>query len=147
MRIPPIAELGVSGNVLAPDVKSAHVADLVVNNHDFPVVAVIHSKLKPSQDGRKENPYLHTALLQFLPFLLRHETAAHTVTENTDLHSGSGPFGQNRADGIEQLIVLDDIVLKVDKTVGFSQFLAQIRIFCLAIRKNTDSIVDGQNRS
>ena len=120
MSVSPISEPGISGNILAANVKSAHIADFIVNNHDFPVVAVIHSQLKPSQHRRKEDSYLHTALFKLLPFLFRHKTAAHTVTENTDLHTGSGPLGQNGTDGIKKLVILDDIILHMDKTGGFS---------------------------
>lgn len=54
MGISPVSKLFIQINIFLPDIKSAHVSHFIVNDHNFPVVAVIDTKLKPPQD-RREN--------------------------------------------------------------------------------------------
>ena len=101
MGISPVSKLFIQINIFLPDIKSAHVSHFIVNDHNFPVVAVIDTKLKPPQDRREKLRGLHTLFIQPFPVAVPHGTTAHGIEQNPDLHTLCRLLDQNILDLIE----------------------------------------------
>ena len=55
MGIPPITEFLIPSEILSSDVKSSYKTDSSVNNNDFSVIPVIHTKLQLPKQRRKNS--------------------------------------------------------------------------------------------
>ena len=118
---------------------------MAVNHNDFPMVPVIHAQVEPSQEGREEHAHLNPCFFHFLPKLFRHEPAAHSVAEDTDLHALLYLFQQDWHNGIKQLVIFNDIVLDVDEPPGLAELIPQGLELLLPVREYLHLIVYRQH--
>ena len=146
MGITPVAKPGVPRYIFTAYVKASHKPRVAVHHHDFPVVSVIHPQIKPSQKGRKEYPHLDPRTAHLVPALLRHEAAAHAVAQDSHFHAFPHLIQKNGDNGVKQLIVLDDIVLYVDKPAGLAQGISQGLKFSLPVRIYLHLVVHREHR-
>ena len=96
-----MAELLIQINVLLTYIKSSHISHFIVNDHYFPVVAVVDTKLKSPQDRREKFSGLHALFIQPFPVAMPHGPAAHGIEQHPDLHALRRFLDQNILDLIE----------------------------------------------
>ena len=96
-----MTELFIQINVLLSYIKSSHISHFIVNDHNFPMIAVVDTKLKSPQDRREKFRGLHTLFIQPFPVAVPHGTTAHGIEQNPDLHTLCRLLDQNILDLIE----------------------------------------------
>ena len=145
--ITPVAKLRITGYIFPAYIEASHKTRGAVHHHDFTVVAVIHPQIQPSQKGREEYPYLNPGAAHLVPTLLRHEAASHAVAQDSHFHTFPYLIQKNGDNGVKQFIVLDDIVLDVDKPAGLAQGVSQGFKFCLSVCVYLYLVVHGEHGS
>ena len=111
------------------------------------MVSIVHSQIQAAQYRRKKDSHLNACLFQGFPPAVRHETASHSIGQNSHLHSLSCLPDQDGRNGIKHLIIFDDVILHVNVFLCLLQFTAQILELILPVRKNLHLIIHGENTS
>ena len=101
MGISPMTELFIQINVLLSYIKSSHISHFIVNDHNFPMIAVVDTKLKSPQDRREKFRGLHALFVQPFPIAVPHRPTAHGIEQHPDLHALCRLLDQNILDLIE----------------------------------------------
>ena len=141
MRIPPVAELLVSSQVLSPHIESAHKTDSAVDDDDLPVIAVVHAELELSEQCGEELRHLDSLLFEALPVFVMHGAAPHTVEEHPHLDSLMRLLDQDLLYLLPELVVPNDIVLYMDILPRLFHLLDQSPELLLSVRIDPDIII------
>lgn len=96
-----MTELFIQINVLLSYIKSSHISHFIVNDHNFPMIAVVDTKLKSPQDRREKFRGLHALCVQPFPVAVPHRPTAHGIEQHPDLHALCRLLDQNILDLIE----------------------------------------------
>ena len=92
MGVSPMSEFLIQINIFPAHIKAAYIGYFIVNDHDFAVIAVIDTKLKPSKQGWEKFRTFDSGLLQSFPAFRGGKPSAHTIVQNSNLHPAGGPF-------------------------------------------------------
>ena len=146
MCITPVAELLVTSQVLSSHVESADESDPPVDDNDLPVVSVIHAKLKFTEKRREKFSHLNSFIFQAFPVPVLHRPASHAVKKDAHLHTLSGFFYKYFFYLLPELVIPDNIILKMNVSFRRLHFLYQRPEFRFSVRIDPDIIVISQNR-
>ena len=146
MGIPPITEFLIPSEILSSDVKSSYKTDSSVNNNDFSVIPVIHTKLQLPKQRREEFRNLNSFFFEALPVTVFHRSASHTVKKDTNFHAFSRFLNKYLLYFLPQFIVADNVILHVDISLRLLHLFYKRTELLFSVRINANIVIICQNR-
>ncbi len=137
---------GIEPQIFIADVVAAHVGDLPVHDHDFPVVAEVELEPVvlplPGVERNQSDPGLGKGLPIGFPGLV-----SDLVIQDVAAHPGAGLGDQRLLEALTEIVVAQDVELHEHVLLGRGDALEDGRKRPVAVDQQPGGVADGEGQS